>query len=379
MQQACALPVDLPDMLFPCLRRPFVPTLVFVLMLCSGCTLSRRLAYNIPGYNDQFHFPSMAVPPATSPWAWAEADDLQALGSLGVVKAIPSLEATTLYDRLNASPTLAFLVIRNDSILYEYYGDGMGRESSMTSFSIAKTFIGYLAGIGLEEGWLNSLQDPVQRYLPDVDVAEATLEQLMNNTSGIDFPPDGWVYYTPHLDRLPGRIKKTRATPGSTWRYENGGTQLLAMALEAASGESIEQLLATRIWQRIGTEDALRWTEDGNGLPRAFCCMNATARDFARFGRLMLNMGAWEGEQLVPRAFLEEAARGSSENGQFIRYKYQQWLETPEAGVYFANGLYGQYLYCYPPKNLLIVRFARENTHVHSVWSELASMVIEQL
>jgi CubicO group peptidase (beta-lactamase class C family) len=350
-----------------------------VLLLLGSCTLSRRWWYNVPDYNDQFRFPAMEVAAAPEPWPWPEADDLQALGAMRVIKPTLSLETLSLQERLEESPTLAFLVIRNDSILYEYYEEDMDRHSPMTSFSIAKTFVGYLVGVGLEEGWIRSLQDPVQRYLPEVGLPDVTLEHLLNNTSGIDFPPDGWAYYTRHLERLPERVQDTRWPPGTAWRYENSGTQLLAMALEAASGEALEELLASRIWQRIGTEEPLRWTEDGNGTPRAFCCMNATSRDFARFGRLMLHLGAWEGEQLVPRSYLEEAAEGGIEDGQFIRYKYQQWLENPEAGVYFANGLYGQYLYCYPPKNILIVRFAREGPHVHAIWSELISLVIEHL
>lgn len=355
------------------------PIVFLLLLLTSGCTLSRRWWYNAPDYNDQFRFPAISIPPAANTWTWPEADDLQALGAMRVVKPILSLETCSLEERLEDSPTLAFLVIRNDSILYEYYAPGAGPRSSMTSFSVAKTFIGYLVGVGLEEGWIRSLQDSVQHYLPDFGRTDVTLEHLMNNTSGITCPPDGWVYYTRHLDRLPSRVSDSRCDPAKQWRYENAGTQLLGMILETASGESLEDLLATRLWQRIGTEYPMRWTEDGNGMPRAFCCMNATARDFARFGRLMLHMGNWNGEQLVPRDFLEEAAQGSSADGQFIRYKYQQWLEHPEAGVYFANGLYGQYLYCYPPKNVLIVRFAREGAHVHAIWSELMSMVIEQL
>jgi CubicO group peptidase (beta-lactamase class C family) len=358
--------------------RAAVPILLLVLL--SGCTLSRRLWWNAPGYADQFRFPADTVAPAAEPWPWPVADPDPRLGErIRVVHPVLGLETLTLNERLAPTATQAFLIIRRDTILYEHYGGGLAAEDPMSSFSVAKTFIGHLLGVGLAEGWIGKLDDPVNRYLPEFRHPDVTIGQLADMTSGIHFPPDGWQYYTPHLDRLPAKVRGQRRPPGSGWRYENGNTQLLAMVLERASGETLPSLLETRLWSRIGTEAPLLWSTDGHGTVKAFCCLNATARDFARFGRLMLRQGDWNGERLVPADYLATAAVGDTANGRFIRYRRQQWLENAEAGIFFANGLYGQYLYVHPGKEVVIVRFARESAHVHAVWSELFGMILEQL
>ena len=357
-----------------------LPLLLLVIAVLSGCTASRRILLNAPGYSDQFRFDAITVPPAAEPFAFHMPQSDPQLGDrVKVLNAVLGFEPASLTERLVHSNTQAFLVIRNDSLLYEFYGQGLTAEDPMTSFSVAKTFVGYLVGVGLQEGFIGSLSDPVQRYLPAFPLSDVTLDHLLNHTSGIDFPADGWQYYTKNLARLPEKVQGYRRPPGTGWRYENGNSQLLAMVLETASGESMSELLASRIWQRIGTEDAARWSEDGHGMVKAFCCLNARAIDFARFGRLMLRLGDWDGEQLVPRDYLVEAAKGDTKEGRYVRYKRQQWLENEAAGIYLANGLYGQYIYIYPAKNLMIVRFAKEGAHVHAIWSELLQTVIEQL
>jgi CubicO group peptidase (beta-lactamase class C family) len=351
-----------------------------LVLLLSGCTLGRRLFLNAPGYNDQFRFPAAELAPAPEPFAFKRpSDDLRLGERIRVVPTVLALGTESMEDYLRHSATQAFLIIRNDTLLYENYFRGIGPSDPVTSFSIAKTFVGGLVGIALEEGLIRSQQDPVQTYLPDFPFADVTIEHLLNHTSGLQFPAEGWLYYSDKLHTLLDKPLDRRARPGSTFRYENGNTQLLGMVLEAASGIPLTEFMQQRIWSRIGTEGPARWSTDKSGLPKAFCCLNATALDFARFGRLLMNKGVWEGQEVVPRAFWEESVRGDTLAGQFIRYKNHLWLEGEDAGIYLAAGLYGQYLYVYPPKNILIVRFARENLHLHAAWSEFFQTVIAQL
>jgi len=280
---------------------------------------------------------------------------------------------------LRSSATQVFVIIRNDTILYEGYFNGHAPEKSVTSFSVAKTFVGSLVGLAVAEGRIGSLEDKVQRYLPDFPLPDISIRHLLNHTSGIHYPIDGWQYYTPHLDQIYTKGLDRRVAPGKTFRYENGNTQVLSMVLEAAMNQPIETLLAERIWSKIGTENPVKWSTDGNGTVKAFCCMNSTAIDFAKFGRLMARQGDWDGQQLIPREFFSEGSHGDTLQGQFVRYKNQMWLEGEDAGIYIAAGLYGQYLYVYPPKNIVIVRFAHENFHLHAAWSEFFQTIIAQL
>ncbi len=280
---------------------------------------------------------------------------------------------------LNNSATQAFIIIRNDTVLYEQYFREISANHPVTSFSIAKTFVGAMISIALEEGSIHSLKDPVQRYVSDFPFEDVTLEHLLNHTSGIRYPAEGWLYYCNHIDRICEKKFDRRAEPGQTFRYENGNTQMLSMVLEVATGIEPVEYLSQKIWSRIGTENALRWSTDKGGTPKAFCCLNATAMDFARFGRLMLNRGNWNGEQIIPASYFDVPPAEERPEGSFARYYNHMWLEGEDAGIYFAAGLYGQYIYVYPPKNILIVRFAKENLHLHAVWSEFFQTIIAQL
>jgi CubicO group peptidase (beta-lactamase class C family) len=243
---------------------------------------------------------------------------------------------------------------------------------------VAKTFTGCLLAIAMEEGYVKSLDEPVQKYLPDFPFDDVNSDHLVNHTSGLKFPAEWKMYYGKNLDRLATKVSR-RAEPGVTWRYENGGSQLLGQVIKSATGIPLAEYLQSRIWDKIGTEAPLHWSTDGEEEVKAFCCMNARARDFARFGLVMQDFGSWQGEQIIPRWWFEQGTQASSEDGRFIRYRHQMWLENHETGTYLANGAYGQYIYVYPPKNIVIVRFAVESLHVHAAWSEFVNTVIEQL
>ncbi|MBI1193827.1 MAG: serine hydrolase [Bacteroidetes bacterium] len=350
------------------------------LTLFSSCTLGRRLFLNAPGYSDQFRFDHVAVQPAPEPFHFKRPTEPLQLGQkLKVVPTVLGIGTESMQAYLRSSATQAFLIIRNDTILYEGYFNGHTPEKSVTSFSVAKTFVGSLVALAISEGSIGSMEDKVQRYLPDFPLADISIRHLLNHTSGIHYPLDGWQYYSPHLDRIYDKGLERRAAPGQTFRYENGNTQVLSMVLEAATGQPVESLLSEKIWSKIGTEHAVQWSTDDNGTIKAFCCMNSSALDFAKFGRLMARQGDWDGQQLIPREFFSEGSRGDTAEGQFIRYKNHMWLEGEDAGIYMAAGLYGQYLYVYPPKNIIIVRFARENIHLHAAWSEFFQTIIAQL
>ncbi len=354
--------------------------LALIALILTGCTFSRRVILNSPNYTDQFRFSSVELQPANIPFVWKRPEpDLNLGGRLQMVPTVLGLGTESMDDYLTRSSTLAFLVIRNDTVLYERYFRGMNAGDPMTSFSVAKTFVGSLVSIAFREAKIGSLHDPVQRYLPDFPFADVTINHLLNHTSGIRYPAEGWLYYSNHLDRIYQQDLGRRHPPGKTFRYENGNTQVLSMVLEAATGKPVEEYLHERIWAKIGTENPVNWSTDAEGTPKAFCCLNATALDFARFGRLMMRKGDWDGEQLIPREFFEEGTHGDTLAGQFIRYKNHMWLEGESAGIYLAAGLYGQYLYVYPPKNILIVRFAKENLHLHAAWSEFFQTLIAQL
>jgi CubicO group peptidase (beta-lactamase class C family) len=132
------------------------------------------------------------------------------------------------------------------------------------------------------------------------------------------------------------------------------------LILERATGKSVTEYLNEKIWTHLGTEYDASWSIDRNknGLEKTFCCINARARDFAKFGRLYLNKGNWQGTQLIPENWVIESTTPTREEGGAARYKYQWWLT--QLG-YEANGLHGQFIYVCPQKNVVLVRLGKRD------------------
>lgn len=329
---------------------------------------------------------------------------------------------TFLDTSLVNSNSFSFLVIRNDTILYENYWEGTGKDNLFPTFSVSKSFVSTLVSIALMDGNIKSLQDPVTNYIPellksDKDFAKITIQHLLDMRSGIKNNED---YYNPSSDvlkmgfgtniwRLIKRIKIERA-PG-TFDYKSANTQVLAIAIERATGKKIQHYLAEKLWGPLGMESDATWNIDSekHRMVRAFCCINATMRDYAKLGRLFLNDGNWNGVQLLPNDWVSQsthvdtmiANRGyknqwwSNEYGhsfkdslQAVAYMNKTRLaekrivvrETKEdkmKGIpakksfivytfkeaYHAEGLLGQYIYINPKKNLIIVRTGHNWVH----------------
>lgn len=300
---------------------------------------------------------------------------------------------------------MAFLVIRHDTLLVEHYFHGATDSTVMPSFSLAKSFVGTLVGLAVADGSIASVHDSVRRYLPELDssLAGLTIEQLLNMRAGLRFHEQD--YWNPFGDatrlyygqNLPGVVRRLRAktAPDQRFAYQSAATLLLGQVVARATGQPLATYLQRTLWQPLGMEFAASWSLDRpGGTEKAFCCLNARARDFARLGRLYLRKGNWEGQQLVPREWIAKAATDSAERAKnYFRYSYH-WRHRvdyrPAAagetapvrkGVpvpipdFFAEGILGQLVYVYPAKDIIVVRLGRRAGHTH--WARLAQQLAE--
>ena len=280
--------------------------------------------------------------------------------------------------------TQAFIVIQDDSILYEKYFNGASRDSIVTSFSTAKSFTSALIGIAISEGHIHSVDDPITVYLPelakrDPNFANITIRNLLMMSSGIkyaEFPfvngDDAKTYYYPSLRELALEDTHIVGSPGEKFLYNNYHPLLLGMILERATGTSVANYLQEKIWKPIGMEFPGSWSLDEAGFEKMESGINARAIDFAKFGRLFLHNGNWEGVQVVPTEWVVESTQADTSidyanyyyddfifaNGQGY-YKYMWWGIQRDAQNYdfMALGNHGQFIYISPQKNLIILRF----------------------
>lgn len=268
--------------------------------------------------------------------------------------------------------TKAFLVFKGDTLLYENYWGGHTDQTVSNSFSVAKTLVAILIGIAVEDGDINSLNDPVYKYLPEFSEKgkdEVTIKHLLEMASGLDWEESGKnpfsdnaeSYYGSELKRLVlGQSMENM--PGKTFKYQSGNSQLLGYILEAATGEDLSEYAESKVWRKIGAEHDAFWSLDKElGDEKAFCCMYATARDYARLGQLLLNKGCFNDEQIIPSWFYYEMVtpqKLETEDGiPNYRYGLHTWsYQDPEGKVDYCRGINGQYVITIPSENLLIVR-----------------------
>jgi CubicO group peptidase (beta-lactamase class C family) len=268
--------------------------------------------------------------------------------------------------------TTALLVIQNDSILYENYNDNAGLTYLSNSFSMAKSIQSILIGIALKQKYIVSVNDPIRKYLPELDSVnfhKIAIKHLLWMASGLDFNetysnPLAWpakAYYGTAVNETVLNPKIV-AAPGTLFSYKGGDTQLLGMLLKKVTGKTVAQFASEELWSKIGSEFTAKWGTDlPDGMEKVSCCFYATAHDFARIGKLLLNQGNWNGIQLLDSSYIQEAVSPSliknSVGLPVDYYGYQWWLATyKNEKVFYARGILGQYIFCVPRHNLLIVR-----------------------
>jgi CubicO group peptidase (beta-lactamase class C family) len=345
----------------------------------------RLLAWGDADVADYQRFPAYKLQPGQPNFRFVSAPDEARVQALFETDA-----AVTDLDKFLAdNATQAFLVIQHDRILYEKYYNGAQRESVVTSFSEAKSFTSALIGIAMAEGQIRSVDDPITTYLPeladrDPRFADITIKHLLMMASGIkyaEFPffhgDDAKTYYYPDLRRLALEQTSIAGGPGEEFLYNNYHPLLLGLILERATGKPVPAYLQEKLWSRLGMEFEGSWSLDSeaSGFAKMESGINGRAIDFAKFGRLFLNGGVWEGEQIIPAAWVQASTREIKVADRAAYYKDSafftelngyygyMWWGVPRAGGrndFLALGNHGQYLYVSPEKDLIIVRHGAE-------------------
>jgi len=332
------------------------------------------------------NFPQRRLEAATEPFYFDQAPDEERVS--GLFERILQVDDFEAF--LEANDTQAFIVIQDDAILYEKYPNGAVRDSMMTSFSMAKSFTTALVGIAIAEGYIGSVDDPITGYLPellerDPRFREITIRDLMMMAAGLEYQEmrlglfngdDVLTTYYPDQRQLALEKPQISDPPGQYFLYNKYHPQLLGLILERATGVSVTEYTQEKLWKPLGMEFSGSWSLDSeaNGFEKMEAGLNARAIDFAKFGRLYLENGNWDGEQVIPAEWVAESTQVDpsrqrdtyypDEMGQVIfdtlqgYYKYMWYGYARDGHEYdfAAEGDHGQYIYVSPQKNLIIVR-----------------------
>jgi CubicO group peptidase (beta-lactamase class C family) len=290
----------------------------------------------------------------------------------------------TLADLLKRTDTQGLLVIKDGKIVCERYFDGANDNSKFTSWSVGKSFTSTLVGLALSDGKIKSLDDPVTDYLPELKGSgydDVPIKDILQMSSGVKFTEEytngtsdvNIMWNKTMVDesetiadysRSLGRAEK----PGTKFVYRSIDTGVLGMLVKRVTGRTLAGMLSDRVWQKLGMEHDATWLTDRRGpdaMEAGYCCINATLRDYGRFGLLFLNQGKWNGKQIVPARWVEQATNPQSRQVRYGHlapgyppgYGYQWWLMPGGADhPYSAEGVFFQFIYVDPAHKMVIVK-----------------------
>ena len=288
-------------------------------------------------------------------------------------------EQLNLIEGLEHFHTDGLIILHDGKMLFEKYWNGNTKDSKHIAFSVSKSYLSALFGIAIEEGLIKSIDDNVSIYLDDFEgtgYEDVKIKNLLQMSSGIEFNED---YADPNSDinrfaratakgssfRDFAKTLKNGKKQGTYNHYVSLDTQVLGMILESVTDMPLREYLYKRIWSKIGTESDAYYIADKTGTDMALGGLNATLRDFSKFGQLYLNEGSWDGEQIVPKSWVVKSHTpdaphlmpnagdlSSSEWG----YGYQWWIPGDPLTDYTAHGIFNQFIYVDPVSNVVIAK-----------------------
>jgi CubicO group peptidase (beta-lactamase class C family) len=298
----------------------------------------------------------------------------------------------SLNDYFRRNFVTGFLVLHNDQIVVERYFHGADQNSRFVSQSVSKSIVSILIGAAVEDGLIKRIEDPVTDYLPYLSESgyhNVTVKNLLQMSTGVDYSEDyrdpksgaaliGAALLTgnPSFKDYAQSIQPSDTPPGTKFEYQSVNSQVLGLLLEKVSGKRLNQYTYEKLWKKIGAQsDAFFYESPKQPDTCAFACFNATVRDYARVGLMMLQGGklgeervvshAWVHDSTVPDAPYLKPDPGNPEGG--FGYAYQWWIPPGDDGVYMAQGIYGQCIYVNPARNVVIVQT--------SAWPEPISLL----
>ena len=319
----------------------------------------------------------VAAPSTFAPWKNGNSETVQNVKYDG--------KRITFDEFLAKTQTNAFLIIRDGKINYETYLNGKSEKTILPSYSVAKSMTSLLIGQLIDEGKIKE-SDTFVSILPQFKAGtsfdKVTVRDLLDMNSGIgvsdNYPsgPSGWgvaiaqMYATTDVNWWLLNNRKMREEPGTFPEYRSVNTQMLGLIIQKITGRSLSEEFTDRVWQKMGADYDATWNVDHKGgYEKAFCCFNATARDYARVGQALMSGSpaiastSWKKRLSTPAVTLDYG----------WGYSAQMWHPYP--GINLMLGLHGQYIYQDKANKTVIVKLSDLPTSADGITPKIASVL----
>ena len=374
-------------------RFPFaaaVAILALTVAACAPVRAVRRVEFTRTLFSDRDHVADFRTMRAFFPAARVAAS-----GSPSVLAQGPSVDLPASFDFrgtridtasfLTLTDTTGLIVIKDDKVVFERYYRGTDTHTRTVAWSVSKSFVSALVGIAVSEGKIQSINDPVTRYVPELAGSGydgVRIKDVLQMSSGVRWNED---YSDPHsdvvrfgravafggsLDAFAATLPREQA-PGTYLRYNTMDTQVLSMVLRRATGMSLSAYLSTRLWKPLGMQDDAYFLTDRKGAEFAAGGLNATLRDYARLGLLYSHFGNWQGMQIIPQEWVRASITPDApqlmpgrrvSSTEIWGYGYQWWVPDLR-GEFVAVGIFNQFVYVNPTQHLVIAKSSANHVY----------------
>ena len=312
--------------------------------------------------DDYKFFDNVEIKKSSLPFEWPKHKLYNQIGS-----------SKTLDSVHKKNETVAFLVIKNDSIIKEDYFLGYDENSMTNSFSMSKSIISLLFLKSVEEGTIPSLNSKLIDYFPafnESNGSNVTLSDLSTMSSGLVWEENykdlmgitAQAYVTKDLNKLM-MGSKFSGISGDKFKYLSGNTQLLAMAIEKSNNSTIQELTYRWLWNPMGAKNDALWMIDSKekNMTKAYCCLSSNAKDFAKVGLVYKNFGKINEQKLIDSSFISMSIKPRFNSNPI--YGYGLWIGKQNNIDFFSlRGHQGQYVIVIPKENVIIVRLGKRKS-----------------
>ncbi len=362
-----------------------IPALSLIFLSCTS-TFSRAMMRGDARVDDYKYFPERKIS------AGREVREISCEPDVFYADRLAALLGTNdLQSFIDKTKTQALLVLKGNKLIFEAYGKDYSRESIVTSFSVAKSFVSVMIGELIEQGKIKSVEQPVTDFIPELGERDKRFSRirlcdLLSMTSGISYSEltfdDTKTYYAPDLRTLATTKTKIAEPPARHFLYNNYNPLLLGVVIERASGTKVSSYLQENIWKPMGAEFDASWSLDSesSGFEKMESGLNARAIDFARFGCMYRDGGKVNGRQIISGSWIHASIsdhhsdqpdfykddfgcklKNAEQGGYYSYFWYVLKREPPMHNDFFAAGNKSQIIYVSPESELVIVRFGEKD------------------
>ncbi|WP_301344768.1 serine hydrolase [uncultured Duncaniella sp.] len=367
--------------------------ILLILLSIEGCTTLKAIRHGSPSTDTYRNFDLDTIHGAESAQPLPESDDRYLSTAVFDGSQFHGETVGEYFGRARGNGSL--LILRNDSILVEEYFGNVNRSTPVNIFSISKAITSLLCGIAIDEGYIESVADPVVKYMPELSdadpmFAKLTIEHLLDMRTGLDFKEEyGWnpfskmakLYYGDDVVNFISKAK-FKEEPGTSHYYNSLSTAILGVVIERATGKQYAQYLEDKVWKPLGMEYdtyiALDSRKQHNA--KAYGGIATTARNIAKIGSLYLNDGKYLGKQIVDTEWVNRSIHSHLGNEAYS-YGWNNIITPDGDGMlitprFFAIGLYGQVLFCDPEQNLIFVTLGEKKAYeYHIIFDDLCNLL----